>query len=352
MDQPDIVKRNIEDRLDSYLEEIDKLYSLTETSPSIFAGIKAIIYGGGKRLRPVLLVMGYQAFADEPSDNIYNAALALELLHNFVLIHDDIVDRADSRRGNPSLHTMLGALLKSKGLSQPTGEDLAIIAGDVVYAAAIHSFLNTGFDVEKRQLGVMELSEIAVFTGIGQLKELLDQTRSLGDMTREEIDRVYDLKTAKYSFCGPLRVGAILAGASEEALAKLDEYGIYMGRAFQIKDDILDIVGEGGGDASFDDIKQGTRTLLAWHSYLHSSENDRQFIQNLLNSHNPSQEDIYRIREMMRETGALKLAASEVTRLAALADETLDSLGIDSQRKQILGDYCRALVKMDKSVIA
>ncbi len=136
------IKNGIEKELSSYIRSLDKAYSLSKISPLLFRSIREFISRQGKRVRPSLFVIGYLAYAKRPAHGLFKTALSLELLHDFMLVHDDIIDKSPTRRGKPSVHAALNKYLGPGKKLKFNGQDLAIVVGDVIYAMAINAFLS------------------------------------------------------------------------------------------------------------------------------------------------------------------------------------------------------------------
>ena len=133
------IKNKLEKELHAYLKEIDRQYSLRKISPLLFDSIQEFVLRPGKRLRPTLLILGYMGFDKKEPPGLYTSALSLELLHDYMLVHDDIIDKSDLRRGKPSMHNQLNAYLKKYKDVKFSGTDLAIVAGDVIQRRLIIS---------------------------------------------------------------------------------------------------------------------------------------------------------------------------------------------------------------------
>ncbi|TAM41649.1 polyprenyl synthetase family protein, partial [bacterium] len=266
------IKIGIEKELAAYARRMDKLYSLRQLSPLLFKTIKEFICRPGKRIRPVLFCIGYLGFSKKTPPGLYRSALSLELLHDFMLVHDDIIDKSDTRRGRPSMHALLNRYLRTDKKAKFNGEDLTIVAGDVMYSMALDAFLSVKEDMRRKEEALRKLISAALYTGSGEFIELILGTRPIEKVTREDIYKIYDHKTANYTFASPLSIGATLAGAKPEQVKKLFSNGMLVGRAFQIKDDIIGTFGEekDTGKSNLTDIKEAKRTLLIWHAFNHS----------------------------------------------------------------------------------
>ena len=159
-------------------------------------------------------MIGYLGYAGKTAPSLYRSAASLELLHDFMLVHDDIIDKSDTRRGQPSMHALLNKYLKNHRDIKFTGEDLAIIAGDVMYAMALHAFLSVREDPKNKEASFKKLIEAALYTGTGEFIELILSLKNIDAITKNDIYKIYDLKTANYTFSTPLVMGATLAGGS------------------------------------------------------------------------------------------------------------------------------------------
>ncbi|MDP2044470.1 MAG: polyprenyl synthetase family protein, partial [Candidatus Omnitrophota bacterium] len=135
------IKSKIEKELRAYANSLDKTYRLSSLSPLLLKSIKEFILRDGKRVRPVLFCIGYLGYAKKvTTPGLYRSALALELLHDFMLVHDDIIDKSSTRRGKPSMHALLNQHLKKYKNIKFSGADLTIVIGDVIYALALDAF--------------------------------------------------------------------------------------------------------------------------------------------------------------------------------------------------------------------
>ena len=344
----DKIKNKLEKSLADYIDDLDNIYNLQAISPILSRNIKDFLSRKGKRLRPALFVMGYLAFAKKEARNLYKSALSIEFLHDFMLIHDDIIDKSDLRRGLPSMHRMLDAHLKGRANLKFGGSDLAIVVGDVIYAMAINTFLSIDEDPVRKEQALKKFTEAALYTGGGEFVELLLTLKDINKITKDDIYKIYDLKTANYTFSSPLSIGALLAGAPKIQCDRLFRYGTYLGRAFQIKDDILDMFGEEKkiGKSPLTDLKEAKKTLLLWHAYHASSRRDRSTIKKTLASDSLTRKDLLKIRDIVSSAGSLDYAKKEITRFIREAGKISASLSMRPQYKKMLDSYCNELVKI------
>ena len=335
------LKKNIEKELTTFIRDIDKFYSLKKTSPLLFNAIKDFILREGKRVRPILFVIGYLGFSKKKAKNLYTSALAIEMLHDFMLVHDDIIDKSDTRRGKPSMHKMMNSYLKKYKDVKFDGQDLSIVIGDVMYAMAIHAFLAIDEEPKRKERALKKFIEAAVHTGCGELIELLEGLKKIEKVKKEDIYKIYDFKTASYTFSTPLSSGAILGGAPEKEVDKLFKLGIYLGRAFQIKDDILGMFGDEKkiGKSALTDLQEAKKTILIWYAYNHSSAKTKAVIKKMLAKKKATRADLSKIRKIVIQSGALDYARGEIVSLIKKSKSLLNSCHMHQPYKDLLGHY-------------
>lgn len=172
---------------------------------------------GGKKIRGVLIKLGYELAKQSQYKEVYKVAAAYEIFHTAILAHDDIIDESPKRRGQKSLY-------KSVGTAQ------AITLGDYGFFLAIKIISESKFDMEKKNPALNFFLKTMIGTAVGQML----------DIARGDRETTAKLKTARYTIAGPLQLGAILAGADQDLVKKLGDFGESLGIAFQIRDDILD----------------------------------------------------------------------------------------------------------------
>ncbi|MDD5464960.1 MAG: polyprenyl synthetase family protein [Candidatus Omnitrophica bacterium] len=342
------IKNRIEKELRVYTRSIDQLYTLNKLSPILFKSIKEFILRDGKRVRPILFCIGYLGFSKKNPLSLYRSALSLELLHDFMLVHDDIIDKSSMRRGKPSMHTRLKKYLSGNKKVKFSGEDLAIVAGDVIYAMALDAFLAVKEDPKRKEAALEKLIRAALYTGSGEFIELLLGIKPIEKVTREDIYKIYDYKTANYTFASPLAMGATLAGAKTSQIKKLYSYGMLLGRAFQIKDDIIGTFGEEKetGKSNITDIKEAKRTLLIWYAFAKSGRKEKLAIKRIMGGKSVKESGFIKIREIIVKTGALAYAQNQIKYLSVKAANQIDGLKMDKRYKQALVDFSQKILKV------
>ncbi|MDO9572491.1 MAG: polyprenyl synthetase family protein [Candidatus Omnitrophota bacterium] len=340
------IKSKIDSQLQSYIASTDKTYHLSSLSPLLFNSIKEFISRDGKRVRPILFCIGYLGFTKKPAPGLYRSAISLELLHDFLLVHDDIIDKSETRRGLPSMHALLNNYLSKYKKIKFSGSDLTIVAGDVMYAMALDAFLAIKEDPGRKELALKKLISAALFTASGEFIELLLGIKPIEKIGKEEIYKIYDYKTANYTFSSPLTMGATLAGAGKNEIKKLFDYGIYLGRAFQIKDDIIGIFCRESeiGKSNLTDIKEEKKTLLIWYAYNNACKKDKVIIKKILSGKSIKSKDLHEIRRIIKNSGALDYAKQEIKNLIKKAQRLIDNLPIASLYRKTLDEFCKKIL--------
>jgi geranylgeranyl diphosphate synthase type I len=337
------IRKRIDRELVRFLHALDKEYAVKKISPLLSEYIREFVLRKGKRIRPVLFVIAYLGLAKKETPGLYASALSLELLHDFMLVHDDIVDKSDTRRGKPSMHRRFDAYLSRYKNLKFSGQDLAIVAGDVMYAIAIHAFLAIKENMVRKEMALKKFIQAAIYTGSGEFIELLCGTKDITRTSREDIYNIYDFKTANYTFATPLASGAILAGASKREVERLFQYGIYLGRAFQIKDDILGMFGAEKtiGKSNLTDLKEAKKTLLIWRAFNRADKKNKKFIASILGRKNADRKDLLRMRKIVTATGALDYCQNQIRRSIVQAESLIAASDIGPPYKNALQALAR-----------
>ena len=342
------IKHKIEQELASYIRSINKLYSLNKISPLLSDSINNFISRKGKRVRPLLFAVGYLGFAKKAAPGLYRSAVSLELLHDFMLVHDDIIDKSATRRGKPSMHEMLNRHLVNYKNIKFDGQDLTIVAGDVMYAMALEAFLSIKEDMNRKELALKKLIEAALYTGSGEFIELLYGAKKIDEITKDDIYRIYDLKTANYTFATPLSMGATLGGADKKQIKALFDFGIYLGRAFQIKDDIIGLFGKERkiGKSNLTDLQEAKKTILIWYAYNKSGRKDKSAIKKIFAKIDVNKNDLINMRKIVLNSGTLDYAEREICALINKANSLHSSFKMRSSYKNSLLAYSKEMLKL------
>ena len=315
---------NVIDILKKYSERVDKEIgeSLSTIDPSsLFKASDHLIKAGGKKIRPSLVVLSCEAVGGQAEDALKTAA-AVELIHTFSLIHDDIMDKDEMRRGRPSVHAIWG-------------EPMAILAGDTIFSKAFESISETNTENISPQRIIYTLKTVVdscVKLCEGQALDVGFEGK-LDVKENEYMEMIYK-KTAAL-IASAAKAGAIIGGGTDEQIEALSEYGRLIGMAFQIQDDYLDVVSleENIGKPVGSDIVEGKMTLMVVNALSNASDEDKDALISILNANDES---------LVDDAIAIfnKYGSIEYTRDIALdnvktAKELLDVLE-DSQAKEAL----------------
>lgn len=347
----DKIKLKIDQGLLSFLKILERKYQLRSISPLLARHITEFVLRDGKRTRPILFVTGYLGFSKHLAPNLYISALAIEIMHDFMLVHDDIIDKSDQRRGKPSLHKVFNTYLATHNKNKDikfSGQDLALIAGDIMYAISIEAFLSIKEHPLRKEKALQELIKTATYTGCGQFIELLSGLKKINEIKKSDIYKIYDLKTARYTFASPLSIGAILAGANQNEVKTLFNYGLYLGRAFQIKDDIIGVFGKEKetGKPITSDIQEAKKTLLIWYAYNHSPAKAQRTINEIFLKTQINKADLGKISSILVNSGSLDFAKEEIRQLQQKADRYLEASKINAREKIFLQNFSRKILAL------
>jgi geranylgeranyl diphosphate synthase type I len=342
------LKGRIDKSLKQFITTVDQKFLLCKLSPVLLSNIRDFVLRDGKRIRPILFLISYLGFSKKTAANLYTCALSFELLHDFTLIHDDIIDKSETRRGKPAVHTMLNHYLMRFKKLKFNGQDLAIVIGDILYAIALYAFLSIVVPGKRKERALQKFIEATICTGAGEFNELLHGAENIETITKDHIYKTYDLKTAYYSFTSPLIIGAQLAGASAQQLSALSRYGVCIGRAFQIKDDILGMFAreQDIGKSILTDLQEAKKTILVWYAYRNAGGRDKKVIQRRLSREHISHADLSTMKKLITATGALDFAKQEIKSLKNKARIITGSIAMKKQYRELLNQYAERLLQL------
>ena len=305
---------------------------------------------GGKRFRAILVLAGYHIATGRPPRPALRAAAALEHFQSWMLIHDDIIDHSEERRGGPTVHRLLSASHRKErreGSSEEYGIGVGITLGDLEEPFTVEGFLGVPAATPARLAALVEYVRMTRLTAYGQLLDIRNGTLDPGAVTEADVLNVHRLKSAMYTVACPLRIGAVLGGIRPRALADLDSIGIDLGVAFQLRDDVLGA----GFDAdesgkSSNDLTEGKRTLLVVRAWSAASEADRARLRRVLGNATAPPEDVERAREVIRATGSLAYSERRIAGLTEGALRRVDrSRALPSRAKPLLHEIADRLVR-------
>jgi len=283
----------------------------------------------GKRIRPLLLMGAYHAFGGKkkPEDpSVLGAGLAIELLHSFVLIHDDVIDRSDSRRGLPTLHKLASQRFTSIDDRDRLGENIAMVAGDMVFAMSIRALQGCDFASEVKGRVLDCFLDYISDTGAGEIRDIMLGVHDIARVTREDIERMYHLKTTRYTFEAPCVIGAMLAGADEGKVEALKRFTAPLGLAFQIQNDLHEFANiKPQEPLTSGDLLEGKKTLLLREAYERLNEIEQSFLQMCLSSASRRESALLKIQDLIRKSGAVAVMEERSRELFAEAEGVMSS---------------------------
>lgn len=294
----------------------------------LYDPIRYVLSLGGKRLRPVLMLMAYNLYKDDV-ESIMSQAIGIETYHNFTLLHDDLMDRAEVRRGKPCVH-------------KKWDDNTAVLSGDNMLVLAFHYMQQCPREYLPEVLSLF--TETALEIDEGQQYDVDFETRN--DVTEDEYIEMIRLKTSVLLACA-LKIGAILGGATAEDADRLYQFGEKIGLAFQLQDDYLDCFGDFKtfGKRIGGDILCNKKTFMLINALLHSDEADRKELENWLSATQYDEEKkISSVTALFVKAGVDKMAQQRMEQYFHEAEECLSRVSLPAERKQPLWEFALQLM--------
>jgi geranylgeranyl diphosphate synthase type I len=337
----------IEDYLTRTIKETEKI---DKTVAGAIKQAKKIVMSGGKRARAAFMYYGYLAAGGKDMKRILKTSVSIELTHLFLLIHDDIIDRDNKRHGIRTIHSYYEELgkrfFKNKDFKH-FGNSMAIIIGDTIGALGSQVIFTSGFDTDLIVKALNKLQKIVSMTVIGESEDIRIENKRKA--TENEILKMYEYKTAKYTFEGPLHLGAILARADEQFLKSLSSYAIPAGIAFQIQDDILGIFGSEKklGKPVGSDVRQGKQTILVAKALEKANNRQKNILEETLGKKDLTVRELDDFRKIIVETGSLEYAQDLSRRLVYQSKKALDNLKINNEARDFLAGMADYMINRE-----
>ncbi|MBP5514963.1 MAG: polyprenyl synthetase family protein [Bacteroidaceae bacterium] len=294
----------------------------------LYAPVRYVLSLGGKRIRPVLMLMSYNLYKDDV-ERIMMPALGLETYHNYTLLHDDLMDRADVRRGHATVH-------------RKWDENAAILSGDSMLVLAYQRMAQCDTAILPQ---VMELfTETALEIGEGQQYDIEFETRN--DVTEDEYIEMIRLKTSVLLACA-LKLGAMLAGAPTADAEILYDFGEQIGLAFQLQDDYLDVYGDFKtfGKRIGGDILCNKKTYMLINAQLLANESQRKELEYWLTVKDYDEEEKIRsVTQLYDEIGIPQIARKKIEYYYSLAEQSLAKVNLPEEKKSLLWQYAQQML--------
>jgi geranylgeranyl diphosphate synthase type I len=332
--------RLIADRVAACLDqvlsaELDRWSDLDADLYDPMAEIRRLVLTGGKRLRPAFCHWAFVgAGGDASSDLIVDAGAAFELMHAFALFHDDVMDDAGSRRGEPTTHTVFADRHRNAGWageSRRFGEGVAILIGDLafVYADQLLADANpTAWRI---------WNELRIELNVGQVLDIIGSVSGVRDVAQAE--RICRYKSGKYTIERPLHLGAALAAPDRFAdlAGPLSDYGLPLGDAFQMRDDVMGAFGDTAatGKPVGGDLREGKPTPLLARAIAAATPAQAEVL-GLVGRPGLDDDDVSRIQQAIVDTGALADLEATISRLTDIAVAAVDRLELTSEARDEL----------------
>ncbi len=313
----------VQDRLREFLAPEEARWSAFDADLAApVHEIGRLVLVGGKRLRPAFTHWGYAAAGGDPADQmVADAGAAFELMHAFALFHDDVMDDAASRRGEPTTHTVFTQHHLDHGWAGEArrfGEGVAILVGDLAFVYADQ--LMSGAPPAAWRIW----NELRIELNVGQVLDIVGSVRN--ERRRHKAELICRYKSGKYTIERPLHLGAVMAAPerADELLPALSAYGLPLGDAFQMRDDVMGAFGDAvvTGKPVGGDLREGKPTPLLARAVEAASLAQAEVLA-LVGTHHLSDDDVARVQQVVIDTGAL--ADLEVT-IASLADEAVAAI--------------------------
>jgi geranylgeranyl diphosphate synthase type I len=348
------VAPRVDRRLESLLDE--EIARWAGVDPDLAAPLQSLrrhLLSGGKRLRPAFCYWSYLGAGGDASDPaVIDAGAALEMLHTAALMHDDVIDGSPRRHGIDTVHTDYAARHREgswSGRPDHFGEAVAIIVGDLALVYSDRLMLDT------QTAAKAVFDEMRLEVNIGQYLDILGAAQGVGlpgSAAVARARRICQYKTAKYTVERPLHLGAALAAPDrlDELAGPLSEFGLPLGEAFQLRDDLLGVFGDPGvtGKPVGDDLREGKPTLLASLAARAESEAGGDLFETRFGAPDLEETEIARLQELIEGTGARAEVEGAITRLVATATSALEVLPLRREAIIALGDLAAFVAGRDR----
>ncbi len=307
--------------------------------------VETLVLRGGKRLRPLFGYWAYRAAGGVDRDEVLAALAALELVQASALIHDDVMDDSDTRRGEPAAHRRFAGVHGDNGWSgdpDAFGAASAILLGDLCLAWSDELLHGCGLDAASVDRARPVFDAMRTELIVGQYLDVL--TQATGETSVQRATKVARYKSAKYTVERPMLLGAALAAAGPEIHAAYSAFGVPLGEAFQLRDDVLGVFGDPArtGKPAGDDLREGKRTYLVAAAYEAATVGDRAALGAGLGDPALDRAGVDQLREIIEVTGALDRTEQRITELTGQALAALSGVELTGAGRQALVDLAAA----------
>jgi geranylgeranyl diphosphate synthase type I len=333
-------------RIDALLtSEIDRWSQLDSSLAEPLSSLRTFVLAGGKRLRPAFCYWAFVgAGGDRLDSTVTDAGAALELLHSFALVHDDVMDDSLVRRGGDAVHVQFKhshEQLSLVGEARRYGEGVAILIGDMAFVYA-DKLMNSA-----PQEAIEVFTELRVELNVGQYLDISATARS--DATLPMARKIAQFKSGKYTVERPLHLGAALAGRFDELADGLSAYGIPVGEAFQLRDDILGAFGDADviGKPVGGDLREGKPTALLAVARAEANSSDAAFLDEHYGKADITEGEVAELQRILIDTGARSYVEDSIDQLTEAGLSAVDQLNVTDEAKQNLRSLAHFLAGRD-----
>jgi geranylgeranyl diphosphate synthase type I len=359
----------VQERIDEFLEE--RAPQLTAIAPEIddFLGFSRDLLSGGKRFRALFCYWGWHSVStpgigfdvaeDSTVDDfpaVVSAAAALEVFHAAALVHDDIMDNSDTRRGRPAAHKRFESLHQENswlGSARSFGDSAGLLLGDLllgwsdeVFDDGLRALSNPAAATAARK----EFNRMRTEVTVGQYLDIVEENAWRSHPETELLPRAHRVivyKSAKYSVEAPLAIGAALGGASEEQTASLRGFGLPLGVAYQLRDDLLGVFGDPAvtGKPAGDDLREGKRTVIIALARTSLPANARTMLDELLGDPELDAQQVRVLQGIIRESGAIDRVERIISHNVGLAKEALENAPLSASARSQLTQLADTVIR-------
>jgi geranylgeranyl diphosphate synthase type I len=348
LDRADLRAR-VEESLTSFLaRQRDRLTAVDPALAAVADATEAFVLRGGKRLRPAFAYWGYRAAGGVDRDEVVATLSALELVQAGALIHDDLMDDSDTRRGQPAIHRRFADLHRAggwRGDPDAFGAGSAILLGDLCLMWSDELLHTGGLDPAAIARARPVFDEMRTEVTVGQYLDLHAQVT--GDASVERASLVARFKSAKYTVERPLLLGGVLATAPPAVTRAYSAYGLPLGEAFQLRDDVLGVFGDPAvtGKPAGDDLREGKRTYLVAAAFEGADPDGRRLLRDRLGDGDLDDEGIAALRDVIQRSGALARTEQRIARLTEAAVAALDGVDLAEDGAAVLVELAGAATR-------
>ena len=334
----------------SWLQDFRQQLTHAEVNEDLTKCAVDFVRTGGKRIRPILFLASWEIFSEccvfdagSQQGTLTKTALALELLHTFILVHDDVIDRSLTRRGRPTLHRLLEQHI-GVNIDKHFAQSIAVIIGDILFADAIR-FMIEGTKDHKHSALVQQLFlQVVRDTGHGELIETTAIRKKFSNVNLSDVERIYYYKTTRYTIELPIITGYLLADGDQYYLGVLEKYSQKIGLAFQILNDLTDFQKTYNSTTEVEgDIVEAKKTWLLVKMRELLGEADRKFLDEIFERHPRDNRFVYKVRYLIEKTNTTEHALNQVNSLLLDAEKFVMQYELPSSYTQKLISLTKVL---------